>query len=132
MRKVLCTSFSYAYFLTNVTESVEACSGVGRSIALTHDADVIHGDLTTSNFMLRNSCSNNVVCLAGMKIYNRTKFTMKQVMIDFGLSYTSSLAEDKAVDLYVLERAFLSTHPNSEALVSCILATIGYLISPSL
>ena len=39
-------------------------------------------------------------------------------MIDFGLSYNSTLAEDKAVDLYVLERAFLSTHPNSETLVS--------------
>jgi tRNA A-37 threonylcarbamoyl transferase component Bud32 len=35
-------------------------------------------------------------------------------MIDFGLSYTSHLFEDKAVDLYVLERAFISTHPGSE------------------
>lgn len=38
-------------------------------------------------------------------------------MIDFGLSYQSSLLEDKAVDLYVLERALLSSHPNTEALV---------------
>jgi TP53 regulating kinase-like protein len=38
-------------------------------------------------------------------------------MIDFGLSYISTLPEDKGVDLYVLERAFLSTHPNSESLV---------------
>lgn len=37
-------------------------------------------------------------------------------MIDFGLSFTSTLAEDKAVDLYVLERAFSSTHPGSEGL----------------
>jgi TP53 regulating kinase-like protein len=42
-------------------------------------------------------------------------------MIDFGLSYTSTLPEDKGVDLYVLERAFLSTHPNSEDLV-CIMS----------
>ncbi len=35
-------------------------------------------------------------------------------MIDFGLSFVSALAEDKGVDLYVLERAFLSTHPNTE------------------
>ncbi len=34
-----------------------------------------------------------------------------QVLIDFGLSYHSTLVEDKAVDLYVLERAFVSTHP---------------------
>lgn len=32
-------------------------------------------------------------------------------MIDFGLSYNKELMEDKAVDLYVLEKAFLSTHP---------------------
>lgn len=28
------------------------------------------------------------------------------------------MVEDKAVDLYVLERAMISTHPNSEELVS--------------
>ena len=33
-----------------------------------------------------------------------------QVLIDFGLSGTTTLAEDKAVDLYVLERAFISAH----------------------
>jgi len=32
-------------------------------------------------------------------------------MIDFGLSCVSFLPEDRAVDLYVLERAFASTHP---------------------
>lgn len=44
-------------------------------------------------------------------------------MIDFGLSFHSTLSEDKAVDLYVLERAFLSSHPNSEALFALILET---------
>jgi TP53 regulating kinase-like protein len=32
-------------------------------------------------------------------------------MIDFGLSSSSIMPEDRAVDLYVLERAFASTHP---------------------
>ena len=32
------------------------------------------------------------------------------MLIDFGLSYNSSLPEDKGVDLYVLERAFSSAH----------------------
>ncbi|KAF2325248.1 hypothetical protein GH714_025700 [Hevea brasiliensis] len=32
------------------------------------------------------------------------------VLIDFGLSFTSTLPEDKAVDLYALERALLSMH----------------------
>ena len=40
-----------------------------------------------------------------------------KVAIDFGLGFQQPLAEDKAVDLYVLERAFLSTHPHSQALV---------------
>ena len=34
-----------------------------------------------------------------------------QVLIDFGLTSNASFPEDRAVDLYVLERAFASTHP---------------------
>ena len=45
-------------------------------------------------------------------------------MIDFGLAYTSPLTEDKAVDLYVLERAFGSTHPESKTMFERVLA--GY------
>jgi len=37
-------------------------------------------------------------------------------MIDFGLSFVSGKIEDKAVDIYVLKRAFISTHPGSEDL----------------
>jgi TP53 regulating kinase-like protein len=44
-----------------------------------------------------------------------------QVLIDFGLSYQSALVEDKAVDLYVLERAFASTHPDSEPMFQSVL-----------
>lgn len=35
-------------------------------------------------------------------------------LVDFGLSHIKNLAESKAVDLYVLERAFVSTHPQLE------------------
>ncbi|KAJ1879457.1 TP53 regulating kinase, partial [Coemansia sp. S17] len=66
-----------------------------------HSFDIIHGDLTTSNMILDNS--------------NRL------VLIDFGLSQISTSTEDKAVDLYVLERAFISTHPNSERLFATVL-----------
>ena len=45
----------------------------------------------------------------------------KKLLIDFGLTSTSALAEDKAVDLYVLERAFASTHPDSEHLFRRVL-----------
>ena len=43
---------------------------------------------------------------------------MLQVLIDFGLSFNSTIAEDKGVDLYVLERAFTSAHSKSGDLVS--------------
>lgn len=39
------------------------------------------------------------------------------VLIDFGLSYNSTLPEDKGVDLYVLERALTSAHSELEGLV---------------
>ena len=79
---------------------------IGQAIARIHDADVIHGDLTTSNMLIRN---------AGDPI------AAQVFLIDFGLSSLSSSAEDKGVDLYVLERAFLSTHPNSEAVFAQVL-----------
>ncbi|THG06305.1 hypothetical protein TEA_010061 [Camellia sinensis var. sinensis] len=56
---------------------------IGDAIGKLHDGGLIHDDLTTSNQL---------------------------VLIDFGLSFISTLPEDKAVDLYVLERAFLSMH----------------------
>ncbi|KAI8148860.1 tp53rk protein [Fennellomyces sp. T-0311] len=79
---------------------------IGTSLAKMHTQDVVHGDLTTSNLMLRDKDGSLVV-------------------IDFGLSYVSALPEDKAVDLYVLERAFSSTHPNTESLFEHILEHYG-------
>ncbi|MED6275266.1 TP53 regulating kinase [Characodon lateralis] len=71
-----------------------------------HDENVIHGDLTTSNILLRH----------------RPEDTEQElVFIDFGLSYISALPEDKAVDLFVLEKAFLGTHPNTDVLFEKLL-----------
>jgi len=78
---------------------------IGAEIAKMHKADVIHGDLTTSNMML----------------YHPRSGLSDLVLIDFGLSYISTLVEDKAVDIYVLERAFSSTHPASEDLFASVL-----------
>ncbi|KIY48739.1 hypothetical protein FISHEDRAFT_65624 [Fistulina hepatica ATCC 64428] len=89
--------------LSSTAEALMAM--IGTEIARMHAADIIHGDLTTSNMMLRHVGS------AGSPL----------VLIDFGLAYTSSLVEDKAVDLYVLERAFASTHPDSEPLFASVL-----------
>jgi TP53 regulating kinase-like protein len=74
-----------------------------------HDIDVIHGDLTTSNIMINTINSDN----------NQVKY--ETVLIDFGLGMMQANAEDKAVDLYVLERAFISTHPGSENIVALII-----------
>jgi len=85
---------------------------IGVELAKMHMADIIHGDLTTSNMMLRHPSS----------FHSRdTTIPTQVVLIDFGLSYHSSLVEDKAVDLYVLERAFASTHPDSEPLFGAVL-----------
>src|SRR5690606_19861800 len=65
---------------------------------------IIHGDLTTSNVLLKdfNEISDN----------EEDEFAIRKRLyfIDFGLSQVSAQSEEKAVDLYVLERALLSTH----------------------
>ncbi|CAO3583116.1 unnamed protein product [Absidia cylindrospora] len=82
---------------------VSMADKIGMALGKMHSIDIIHGDLTTSNLMLRENGS--------------------LVTIDFGLSYGSTMPEDKAVDLYVLERAFSSTHPSTERLFANILTS---------
>ncbi|XP_055508163.1 EKC/KEOPS complex subunit TP53RK isoform X2 [Leucoraja erinacea] len=79
---------------------------IGLILARMHDEDVVHGDLTTSNMMIRQP---------------EKQFSL--VLIDFGLSFISALPEDKGVDLYVLEKAFLSSHPNTESVFQVILTS---------
>ncbi len=64
---------------------------MGEKIALLHNAGIIHGDLTTSNMILHAE-------------------TGELYFIDFGLSLFSEKEEDKAVDLFLLERALESRH----------------------
>jgi Kae1-associated kinase Bud32 len=73
----------------NEKKALALCKIIGKNIALLHDKDIIHGDLTTSN----------MVFSAG-KVY----------FIDFGLAFHSSRIEDKAVDLHLLRQAFESKH----------------------
>lgn len=79
----------------------DIASQIGNAIGKIHDGGLIHGDLTTSNMLIRNN---------------------HLVLIDFGLSFTSTLPEDKAVDLYVLERALLSMHSSCGNVMDKILA----------
>lgn len=80
---------------------------VGRAVGRLHQVGVVHGDLTTSNLMMRPARGDNGA--AGM-------LDGEIVAIDFGLASQSIHDEDRAVDLYVLERAFSSTHPRVEGL----------------
>ncbi|CAN0928083.1 EKC/KEOPS complex subunit bud32 [Linum grandiflorum] len=83
---------------------------IGDAIAKLHDGGLIHGDLTTSNMLIRNG-------------------TNRFVLVDFGLSFTSTLPEDKAVDLYVLERALLSMHSSCGNVMDRILAAYKAVVS---
>ena len=69
----------------------QLCSEIGGKVAILHNNSIIHGDLTTSN-MIQNSNDK--------KIY----------FIDFGLSFFSEKAEDKAVDLHLLKEGLESKH----------------------
>lgn len=60
---------------------------IGEEIAKLHSADIIHGDITTSNILLEGD---------------------DLVFIDFGLGRYSTVNEDKAVDLLVLKKSLQS------------------------
>lgn len=80
--------------LRDETQSI--LKAVGKEIGYLHLNDLTHGDLTSSNIVLQ---------------LNESSGELEPFLIDFGLGSVSTLVEDKAVDLYVLERAILSTHP---------------------
>lgn len=64
---------------------------IGKNVARLHDCSIIHGDLTTSNLILREE-EDSVV------------------FIDFGLGKISDLIEDKGVDLLVFKKAINGIH----------------------
>lgn len=74
---------------------------IGKELAKLHDSNIIHGDLTTSNLILKDK-----------KVY----------FIDFGLGFHSSRVEDKAVDIHLVKQALEAKHPtiHQEAFKSLI------------
>ena len=89
---------------------LELVQSLGRMVAYLHDGGLVHGDLTSSNVLVTPPTT--------------TEGKPSLVLIDFGLSYFSTISEDRAVDLYVLERAFTSAHATSgDALFAACLET---------
>lgn len=80
------------------------CKEIGEMVAKMHLANLIHGDLTTSNMILKNGKID--------KLY----------FIDFGLGFYSLKIEDKAVDLHLLKQALVSKH--NKIWKECYLAII--------
>jgi Kae1-associated kinase Bud32 len=70
------------------------CRKLAGQIALLHNAGIIHGDLTTSNVLVKE----------------KNSFPEDFCIIDFGLGFYSAKIEDKAVDLLNLKKTFQSTH----------------------
>ncbi len=64
------------------------CRMIGEAAGRLHSNNIIHGDLTTSNMILSSG------------LY----------LVDFGLGFSSSKTEDKAMDLHLLREALESTH----------------------
>ncbi|MBI4447789.1 Kae1-associated serine/threonine protein kinase [Candidatus Woesearchaeota archaeon] len=73
----------------NVFDRKKALKQIGSMVAELHKSNLIHGDLTTSNMILKDG-----------KIF----------FLDFGLGFFSTKDEDKAVDIYLLKQALKSKH----------------------
>jgi TP53 regulating kinase-like protein len=68
---------------------LKICKKIGEQIAILHNNNIIHGDLTTSNMILTSD-----------SLY----------FIDFGLSFIDQRIEHKAVDLHLIKQALESKH----------------------
>lgn len=94
---------------------------LGNMLSKLHSGDLVHGDLTPSNIILKVKENTNSELLNNAQdIILKKKDYDYMYLIDFGLSSvalsTSSSMEEKAVDLYVLKRAIISSNPKSEEL----------------
>ncbi len=68
---------------------IKTCEKIGKIVGALHKNDIMHGDLTTSNFIL---------------VHN------KLVILDFGLSQRTERVEDYAIDLRLFKEVLNSAH----------------------
>ncbi|KAA0178441.1 hypothetical protein FNF27_00290 [Cafeteria roenbergensis] len=109
---------------------VEAVArAIGDMVARVHAAGFVHGDLTTSNMIVLApegggeaagggsgapaAAAGEAAAAAEAPPGGSASGAPRLALIDFGLSQrakASQLLEERGVDLYVMERAFTSTH----------------------
>ncbi|CAM39074.1 putative protein kinase [Leishmania braziliensis MHOM/BR/75/M2904] len=99
---------------------------IGVVVAQLHNANIVHGDLTTSNFIC--TCDGFAVvtrstdgATSPMSSAPVLPTAEDIVVLDFGLISDKCSAVERAVDLYVLERAIVSTHPYLSAFASDVI-----------
>lgn len=79
-----------ALFSSDRDEVARLTAALGASVARLHTSGIMHGDLTTSNVVIRDG---------------------SLVLIDFGLSISSGRVEDHAVDLRLVKETITGAHP---------------------
>ncbi len=110
-----------------ITKQKAICRQIGKDVAKLHDADIIHGDLTTSNMILvediyiKNKLikKKNSDKLANKNSEDNIRLTKRVVVgaggwtiyfLDFGLGFISKKFEDKAVDIHLFKQALEAKH----------------------
>lgn len=68
---------------------IKTCKKIGQIVGILHSNNVMHGDLTTSNFILANK---------------------KLVILDFGLAQWTDKVGDHAIDLRLFKEVLNSAH----------------------
>lgn len=77
--------------------SPRICREIGATAAMLHAHNIIHGDLTTSNFIVTGG-------------RNGEGKGARLVLLDFGLAYYSERTEDMATDVRLIKEVFSSAH----------------------
>lgn len=110
MTEIVNSESIYDFIERDPSNAELAAPLIGYCVAELHNIGIIHGDLTTSNLLLLPRIREEEDLPSKKVRSNNLTETHLVVPIDFGLSTGSVHPEERAVDLYVLERALLSTH----------------------
>lgn len=110
----------------DIKKQKEVIKKIAEQIKKLHENDIIHGDLTTSNMILKykldagqSNASQDKI--SNLLIFNKTNINKPKAQkvlqelfdvyfIDFGLGFISKKIEDKAVDIHLFRQALEAKH----------------------